>query len=327
MPDAKTPHLSTRPVEHDWTQYDTDSGSTASPAREYAYTFGRLRPRFCDAGAQHEFEGLGGKIEPSEFDGELVRWFLPRDPGALPSAFFLARALVWPIVDTLGVPQAVVVPASDEEIVELLQNLPSESRDRAPVHSIVRGVLVGFAHGCGVELDGLPQIHMASVLPYASPVGQDPLFTAYQPLLANNGIGDELRAINFILTQSRAFYKIAGQIDERGQSSRTHAHDRLVAMHTRPVATPRARPQIEVVFSFQDGHGAIRRWFQRVAVSGPFPYLTTDTVLPFYQGPTEAIRPQWEETEEISNWSGGPLDVTEAEITSEPEGIPNVEHG
>src|SRR5688572_28530684 len=100
------------------------------PSTVFSTTLGRLRPRFLTAGAWHELASLlPGQPPPSpdsdEFDVVLAKLFVPNGQGELPSSFYLARELVWPLVGSLGTPQAVVIPASDEEIVELLTNLPS----------------------------------------------------------------------------------------------------------------------------------------------------------------------------------------------------------
>jgi len=269
-----------------------------------SYTLGRLRPRFTTQGAWHELASLlHGQPLPApdsaELDGALARLFALGPRGELPSSFYLARELVWPIVDVLGVPQAVVVPESDEEIVELLANLsPSTVQCAAGGWSLVRGEWVGFVEGLGARLDGLPRIRLVSAFPYVfepkAPSGCDGdaerLFRAYQPLLANNGIGDEQRAINLVLTASKAFYELAMRLDER---SREQAGARLVAMNALPVDAPRSRPLVDVVFSFLGTEtGTVRRWFQRVAMGSPFPYLVTADVLPYYQRPAAQVRPQ-----------------------------------
>lgn len=272
----------------------------------FSYTYGRLRPRFVTRGAWHELGSLleGPPPDPGTdaFDRALVKLFSPSKPGELPSAFYLARELVWPVEDALGVLQCVVAPASDEEIVELLANLPVSSMSpiacAPPPASVVRGVLRGFATGLGAGMDGLPRVGLVSAFPFQFKPGgssgsdsDDGLFRAYQPLLANNGIGDELRALNFVLTESRAFYELASRLDERGRDAKSK--HRLVAMHALPVVAPRSDRQLEVVFSFQSTTGgAVGRWFQRVAVGGPFSYFTTEHVLPFYGRPAGAVTPQ-----------------------------------
>jgi len=268
----------------------------------FSYTYGRLRPRFITRGAWHELACLleGNPPEPGTgaFDRALLKLFLPPKPGELPSTFYLARELVWPVEDVLGVPQCVVAPASDEEIVELLENLPTSSSPCAlSPASVVRGVLQGFATGLGAGLDGLPRVAFLSAFPFqlkpsgSSRCGPDygALFQAYQPLLANNGIGDELRAINLVLTTSAAFYELASRLDRDAKPEQ-----RLVAMHALPVLGPRSERQLEVVFSFQSPTGAVARWFQRVTLSGPFPYLTSETekqALQFYGRPAGTVAP------------------------------------
>lgn len=272
----------------------------------FSYTYGRLRPRFVTRGDWHELECLLERNPPEPgtdaFESALVRLFSPSEQGELPSSFYLARELVWPVVDPLGVAQCVVEPSSDEEIVELLRNLPVSTSPvpcsiPSPV-SVVRGVLRGLATGVGTGLDGLPAVGLVSAFPFQfKPSGSSRsdadygfLFNSYQPLLANNGIGDALRAINLVLTQSAAFYELALRLDRDAKPEQ-----RLVALHALPVVASASERQLEVVFSFQSTTSAVSRWFQRVAVSGPFPFLTAETekqALPFYSRPAGAVTPQ-----------------------------------
>lgn len=267
----------------------------------FSYTYGRLRPRFVTRGAWHELACLLGRNphDPGTdaFESMLVKLFSPSERGELPSSFYLARELVWPVQDTLGVAQCVVEPASDEEIVELLQNLPTSPSNvpcgvPSPI-SVVRGVLRGVATGVGAGLDGLPTVGLVSAFPFRfDPRGNSDyakLFDSYQPLLANNGIGDALRAINLVLTESAAFYELALRLERDAR-----AEQRLVSLHTLPVVASASDRQLEVVFSFQSTTSAVSRWFQRVAVGGPFPFLTPETekhVLPFYSRPAGAVAP------------------------------------
>lgn len=270
----------------------------------FSYTYGRLRPCFVTLGAWHELASmLPGGATPApgsdELDATVVKLFGPDGQGKRPGTFYLARELVWPIVDALGTPQAVVVPESDEEIVELLANVSASPAKCAQAQSIVRGMWTGFATGLGAAFDGLPLLRLVSAFPHAFELTASPgcgdwsfeaLFRAYLPLLANNGIGDEQRAVNYVLTESKAFYELASRLDERGRDQQVAS--RLVRMSARAVAAPRSRPQIDVVFSFGSDAGGVRHWFQRVSTGGPFPFLVTKEVLPFYLGPDGGIRPQ-----------------------------------
>ncbi|MEX1362430.1 MAG: hypothetical protein AB1Z98_04845 [Nannocystaceae bacterium] len=260
-----------------------------------------------DQGAWHELVCLlGGKAPPPpntpEFDAMLVKLFAPDEDGNVPSTFYLARALRWPLLDVLDSPQLVVAPSTDEEIVELLANLPTGSC--APCSptplTVVRGFLADFATGMGPGLDGLPLVGMFSALPYVfdiEPPSQgsaaaERLFRAYRPLLANNGIGDELRAVDLVLTESTGFYKLACNLDPRGGDS--SGKSELVAMDARPVPTLRTRPMMDVVFAFQNTEtGSVQRWFQRVATGGPFPFFVDQQTYPFFEGQPVSVRPQW----------------------------------
>lgn len=271
----------------------------------FSYSLGRLRPRFVDEGSWRELSCLVPTVPlprpgSEEFERLLLQVFASDAQGRRPASFFLARELVWPLVDVLGVPQCVVVPRSDEQIAELLAALcPAPSACAGPSWTIVHGTLAGLEASSVPELSGLPRVELISAFPYdveqqvrpGCVDDRDRLFRAYQPLLANNGVGDELRAMNFVLTRSSAFYQLASRLDERSHDEeRCH---RLVGVHVLPVEGPPAAPQVEVVASFQNTRGgAVRRWFQRVDVGGPFMFLTTDDVLPFYSRPLGAVRPQ-----------------------------------
>lgn len=289
------------------------------PGPAYSYTFGRLRPRLVDEGSWYELASLvpDSPLPPpdsDDFERLLVRLFSPDADGSLPSSFFLARQLVWPMVDPFGVPQCVVQPASDEEITELLAALqPPANGCSTTCWTIVHGTFAGHATDLPASLAGLPRVGLISVFPFDHQAGlgsgcEDDgarLFRAYQPILANNGIGDELRTVNFVLTRSKAFYELASRLDERGQGEGKSS--RLVAMQAVPVQAPRSKPQVEVVFSFQNTvGGAVRRWSQRVDVGGPFMFLVTDEVQPFYGRPLGIVQPQGlrgvEPQEEPSGW-------------------------
>ena len=302
----KTPQLCDPPSHPERSPKGLHPTPEAGARPTYSYSFGRLRPRFSDLGAWHEFWCLVSEdpppaTEPDDLDRLFVQTFAPKANGELPDGFYLARELIWPLEDVFGIPQLLVVPRSDEEIVELIQTLcDSSSRCVSPAHCIVRGWLSGFASSLGGELAGLPTVGLVSAFPFdieqeVRPGCDDDrgrLFKAYQPLLANNGIGDELRAMNFILTQSNGFYELASRLDERSRSPEQES--RLVGMHSLPVEAPRAKPLMEVVFSFQNtASGAIRRWSQRVDMGSPFMFLDPESVQPFYNRPSGSIQPQW----------------------------------
>jgi hypothetical protein len=282
--------------------FDTATGDGARPVHAYAY--GRLRPRFVDQGAWHELWCLLHD-DPARHTGDdgldrvLAKAFERRPDGELPEGFYIARELVWPLEDVLGVAQCVVVPASDEEILELLEALcAAPARCKPTAQAIVRGTLAGYAHELPGRLRGLPRVALVSAFSYDPPQGigagpdeeRERLFRSYRPLLANNGLGDELRAINYVLTQSAAFYELASRLDKR--TCEHHHEQRLVGMQAVPVEGTAHAPQMEVVFTFQGIEGSVRRWFQRVDVQGPFMFFTTEDVQPFYVRSPGVIRPQ-----------------------------------
>ncbi|MEM7158574.1 MAG: hypothetical protein AAF799_37385 [Myxococcota bacterium] len=302
----KTPQFCDPPAHPGWTPKGLHPTPEAGARPVNSYSFGRLRPRFSNLGAWHEFWCLVSEDpppanKPDDLDRLIVQTFGPSSTGELPDAFYLARELLWPLEDVFGIPQLIVAPRSDEEIVELLQTMcDSSARCATPTHAIIRGWMLGFASGLGGELGGLPMVGLVSAACYDVEQQIRPgcaddrarLFKAYQPLLANNGIGDELRAMNFILTQSSGFYELASRLDERSRTP--DQESRLVGMHSLVVEAPRAKPLMEVVFSFQNtASGAVRRWSQRVDVGSPFMFLDPEEVLPFYSRPSGSIQPQW----------------------------------
>ena len=98
--------------------------------------------------------------------------------------------------------------------------------------------------------------------------------------------------MNFILTQSAAFYELAGRLEQSGCGG-SQPENRLVSMQAVPVEGPRSRPEMDVVFSFQSmTSGAVQHWFQRVDVGGAFMFLVTEQVQPYFQRPAERIVPQ-----------------------------------
>lgn len=207
---------------------------------------------------------------------------------------------MWPLQDAFGVSQCLVVPRSDEQIAELLEALcPPSAQCSTCTQCIVHGAFMGHCMLSVPELAGIPMVELVSVAAFETErelrVGSADerarLFRAFQPILANNGVGNELRAVNYVLTRSNAFYELAGQLDERGED-KGKAY-RLMGMSTLEVQGPPAKPVLEVVFSF--GHvegGGVRRWSQRVDVGGPFMFFATEEVHPFYARPIGAVQPQ-----------------------------------
>lgn len=301
MPIAmKYPHVGGPPAPSGATP--PTSASVEPPTAIDTLTVGRLQPQFVDPGAWHELWSLVGDVPPTakgpdEHQQLLQRTFGRQADGQLPPSFYLARELVWPLRDVYGVVQCVVAPKSDEQILELLEvSFPSTPRC-ASLESLIVGTWVGFATELDGALHGVPRVGlvMASAFDITTAItshcgdDHDRLFRAYRPLLANNGIGNELRSINYVLTHANALYQLAARIDERGGDDGEY---RLVGMHALPVEGTRQRPQMEVVASFQNTRGgAIGRWSLRVDVSGAFMFLVTDDIQPFYARPASLVQP------------------------------------
>ncbi|MEM9454775.1 MAG: hypothetical protein AAGF11_11395 [Myxococcota bacterium] len=318
MPDSmKIPAISDRSQPR--TSSPPDPELTAVPQGRpiHSYTYGRLRPRFTTRGAWNELWSLvpqdsSASMGRDGLDAIFAKVFAPDVQGQPPDAFFLARELIWPVEDVYGVLQCLVVPHSDDEIVELLACLGPPSAARASAgYSVVHGTFAGLVHDLGGAIGGLPRVDLVSAFPCDIEKGigtsyndeRIRLFRAYQPLLANNGVGDELRALNYVLTRSSAFYEFAARIDDRGGDN-PQGH-RLVGMHALPVEGSRFDPQVEVVVSLQNSrNGAVDHWFQRVNVNGAFMYFTTDKVEPFYRRPSGMIAPQWAEVAPAQDQAG-----------------------
>ena len=206
--------------------------------------------------------------------------------------FPLARSLDWPVYDCLGMPQLILAPSSDRQIKHLLTCTADAEANRrghsglVVVHAIWRGT---FSTLDG-PLAGLPIVAPAKVEAYTGPPRSDCHGSRTRdtdellPLLANNGTGDRLRAMNLALLKSRALYNKLDDLTPRDRD-RGPPYD-LVSIHALEATTSPGHPYMDIIYTFANREtGATRSWFERADVRGAFPYLTMDLLVPFREGP------------------------------------------
>lgn len=192
---------------------------------------------------------------------------------------YLARELDWYLEDVHGNPLYHLIP-SEYNMQQLINALIDSDSAKSPA---INTLIVGRASGQLGELDSVTVTKFRSMSAHDIAKNLPKLHNAqscrdltyvidlYLSLANNNGVTDEERALNYLLTYGYDFYERM----YRQRSDNNHQSIHLISIDAR-VHYAGERTLVYVVFNFQDSKtSVIEPWYSTVDVTDRFPFLVS----------------------------------------------------
>lgn len=249
-----------------------------SPAESsYVYVIGEIDWRFPDASLENEFHQVRHATNVEGLTQQEI------EKKILAENRYLARQVCW-VMRSQTVETYVLLPRDTADYARFVAGLRPNTRND---YDLVIGVRNGPAPpdtcgGLSVDLVFVDQIYSFNRDILLDEIKKPPkanaqefanssreVFDLIQQMGDNQGNQDRHRAGNYLAVRSKDIYVKAHSLYEEGYRAQ-----QIVGVPSRLSGT-RGRRIIDVIFDFEHGTRATRKFFVRVDVTGEYPFIVT----------------------------------------------------